>query len=63
MNKIFKEKIFIDLPKERVSIHRFLVFKVKVKIFLLLSDCLLDMCLFSLEYESLVCGKCNFVLL
>lgn len=33
MNKIFKEKIFIDLPKERVSIHRFLVFKVKSKDF------------------------------
>lgn len=46
----------------RVSVRIFHI-ESKKKDFSLLSDCLLDICLSSLQYKPLVCEKCNFVLL
>lgn len=54
------KKIFIDLTKDCWKVFSI---QSKRKDFLLLSACLLNICLFSLEYESVVCEKCNFVLL
>lgn len=54
------KKIFIDLTKDCWKVFSI---QSKRKDFLLLSACLLNICLFSLEYKSVVCEKCNFVLL
>lgn len=54
------KKIFIDFSKEYWKV---VSIRSKRKDFLLLSTCLLNICLFSLEFESLMCEKCNFLLL